>query len=265
MEQGGLQLKGVKAFENDQTLKVTVITAVYNGGLYIGQTIKSILEQTYPNIEYIIIDGGSTDNTLDIIRKHDDRISYWISEPDTGIYDAWNKAIPLASGDWISFVGADDILLPNTVQHFVNHIAQSKIPHIEFVSAKVQLVDPVLKPIRIKGAPWSWPRFRRFMDIGHVGAFHKATLFEKYGLFDTSFRIAADYEFLLRPRDKLAASYMDEVTVLMRVGGFSNNNVHVFQEAYKAKVYTAGRGSTISRFEYIIAVTKFYIRKLLIY
>lgn len=263
MKEGGYRIQGLNAFDDDFLPKVTVVTAVYNGEQYLEQTIKSVLQQTYNNIEYIIIDGDSTDNTLSCIQKYNDRIAYWLSEPDTGIYDAWNKAVSLANGDWIAFVGADDILLPQAVQLYINHIKQMNNPLLEFVSAKVQLVNSSLKPLEIKGAPWSWQRFRKFMDVGHVGALHKASLFKKHGLFDISFRIAADYEFLLRPREKLIASYLDEVTVLMRVGGSSQSNIKVFKEAYNAKVHTGGRNSSISKIEYMVALSKFYIKKLL--
>lgn len=131
------------------------------------------------------------------------------------------------------------------------------------MSAKVQLVKPDLTPLEIKGSPWLWHRFKKFMDIGHVGAFHNVSLFKKYGLFETGFKIAADYEFLLRPKEKLVALYLDEVTVLMRIGGFSHSNIKVFKEAYKAKVYTGGRSSSISKVEYLVALSKFYLKKLL--
>lgn len=128
MKEGGFRLKGVKAFEDVHPIKVTIVTAVYNGELYLEQTIKSVLDQTYDNIEYIIIDGDSTDDTLSIIKKYDEKIAYWISEPDAGIYDAWNKAISLTTGNWIAFVGADDILLPHTVQLYVDYILGNNNP-----------------------------------------------------------------------------------------------------------------------------------------
>ena len=90
--------------------RISIITVVYNGASTLEQTILSVLKQTYSRIEYIIIDGGSKDGTVDIIKKYQDRIAYWVSEPDEGIYDAMNKGIRHASGDWIYFLGADDIL-----------------------------------------------------------------------------------------------------------------------------------------------------------
>ena len=92
-------------------LKISIVTVSYNAAETIEQTISSVVNQTYENIEYIIIDGGSTDGTVDIIRKYEDRIAYWVSEPDKGIYDAKNKGIDAATGDYIYFLGADDILL----------------------------------------------------------------------------------------------------------------------------------------------------------
>lgn len=100
---------------NQKYPKVTLITVTYNAEKYLEQTIKSILEQDYSNIEYIIIDGGSNDSTIDIIKKYEQKISYWISEPDNGIYDAMNKGIDLSTGKWINFMNAGDIFTDNTI------------------------------------------------------------------------------------------------------------------------------------------------------
>ena len=93
--------------------KVTIITAVYNGAAYIKRAIDSIAEQTYDNIEYIVVDGGSTDGTVDILRQHSNVVTRFISEPDKGIYDAMNKGVKMATGDWIYFLGCDDYLYPD--------------------------------------------------------------------------------------------------------------------------------------------------------
>jgi glycosyltransferase involved in cell wall biosynthesis len=115
MQSGGLRTKGIiKQSLPDQPL-ITVVTVVRNGEKTLEETILSVINQTYQNVEYIIVDGTSTDGTLDIIRKYEERIDYWMSEPDAGIYDAMNKSLELAHGEWILFMGSDDVFYSNTV------------------------------------------------------------------------------------------------------------------------------------------------------
>lgn len=215
---------------------VTVITAVYNGELYISQTIESVLSQSYGNIQYIIIDGNSTDNTMNIISNYKTSNLLLISETDDGIYDAWNKGLKLAKGKWISFVGGDDILLSGAIQSYVDHINDSK-EELEFVSSKIELVDNNLNHINYFGEEWNWDRFKKNMITGHVGTFHSKELFMKYGYFDKTYRISGDYEFLLRAKENLKASFFDKVTVKMRSDGISNRLLSkAINETYNAKV-----------------------------
>jgi glycosyltransferase involved in cell wall biosynthesis len=112
--EGGLRTRGRFKKEHDGSPLVTVVTVVYNGAEHLERTIRSIINQSYNNIEYIIIDGGSTDGTVDIIKKYDQTVDYWVSEPDNGIYDAMNKGVSLACGDWINFMNAGDIFSDET-------------------------------------------------------------------------------------------------------------------------------------------------------
>lgn len=109
--EGGLRSKGYFKINFDDKPLITVITVVFNGEKYLEETIQSVINQTYDNVEYIIIDGGSVDGTLEVIRKYEEAIDYWVSEPDMGIYDAMNKGVKLASGDWLLFLGSDDLLI----------------------------------------------------------------------------------------------------------------------------------------------------------
>lgn len=108
--EGGLRIQGYFKRNLPDKPLLTVITAVFNGAQHLEETILSVIGQTYDNVEYIIIDGGSTDGTLDIIHQYDDAIDYWISEKDSGVYDAWNKGIKISTASWILFIGSDDYI-----------------------------------------------------------------------------------------------------------------------------------------------------------
>lgn len=181
------------------TPKITIITVSYNCVDTIEKTILSIINQTYSNIEYIIIDGASTDGTVDIIKKYQDRITYWVSEPDNGIYDAWNKGLYNSSGEWISFLGADDILMDNCIEKYALEILKND-KTINYISSKISKVKKDLSPIDIRGKKWD-SDMKRYCYIAYVGSLHHKSLFQQKGNFDTSFKITGDYDFLLRCYD----------------------------------------------------------------
>lgn len=115
-DEGGLRTKGYFKQSYSNKPLISIITVVYNGEKYLEETFQSVLKQTYDNVEYIIIDGGSTDGTLDIIRKYEDQIDYWVSEPDKGMYNALNKGFACSLGDYLGWINADDTLFPNALQ-----------------------------------------------------------------------------------------------------------------------------------------------------
>lgn len=208
---------------------ISIITVVYNGEKYLEQTIQSVLNQTYPNIEYIIIDGRSTDCSVEIIRKYSNRLAYWVSEPDGGIYDAWNKALFYTKGEWICFIGADDYFWqPTTILDMLPHLHLAQQQDIRYVyGAMAHLHAETGKVFEIfDEVTWekSKPRFRYLMNIIHCGAFHNRKLFEEHGKFDPSFKIAGDYEFLLREfknGNRDALSVKEVIVVGARNGGIS--------------------------------------------
>lgn len=221
---------------------ISVIVAVYNGARTLQRCIDSVSDQTYPNIELIIIDGGSTDGTIDILMANNDKIAYWKSEPDNGIYNAWNKALDHTSGDWICFLGSDDYLWKNSVfEEIVPHLIRAESQGIRMVYGQVARVTPRNKISCIDGYPWenTW-RSIIINGIGtftHQGMFHHRSLFELYGRFDESFKIAGDYELLIRVfKDDRNAIFVDGLIVTgMQVGGITSHCRDLVREYARAR------------------------------
>lgn len=214
---------------NNNLPLITVITAVYNGEKYLEESIRSVIDQSYPNIQYILIDGGSTDNTISIVKKYSDRIAHWVSEPDKGIYDAWNKGLRSAKGDWVCFIGADDYFLTlDTLATAATFLKSIDTEQKKYVYGKIhQVLADKSAVIEVLGTDWQYCRkqFSKEMTLAHCGSFHHCTLFKEYGNFNTNFKIAGDYEFLLRAygKNRDFAYHVDLPVVGMRTGGISGN------------------------------------------
>ncbi len=237
---------------------ITIITSVLNGVKILEKTIQSITKQTYPNIEYIIIDGGSTDGTLDIIKKYNDVVDYWVSEPDKGIYDAWNKGINVFMGDYAAFLGSGDVFFNDAIQLYVDYIWTNSA--VDYISSKVELYNKK-KILRICGSKWEWNKFKKFMNVAHVGSLHRRKLFLNTGLFNTAYKIAGDYEFLMRSGNNLITGFVDEVTARIDINGVSLNNYNVFLETARLKIIFTNRNKLIIYFETTIAILKAFLRK----
>ncbi len=178
--------------------KISVITIVKNGRQFIEQTIVSVLGQSYENVEYIVIDGGSTDGTVDIIRSHELRLTKWLSEPDKGIADAFNKGLALATGDYVMFLNADDALATrDIVAAVVQKIIQHNFPTLIYGDYDVLSRDAGAFLYRgsVKIAPGG---MLRGQVLPHPCLFARRSSFDRYGNFDPSFKIAMDYEWMLR-------------------------------------------------------------------
>ncbi len=212
---------------------VSVITSVLNAGRDLEDTFKSMPNWGYNNIEYIVIDGASSDSTRDVLFDYRSCISKIVSESDTGIYDAWNKGLKLATGDYIAFLGAGDYYLNSGLSKLVSRALINS--EADFISSRIAVYHDSGEII-IEGAPWKWSNFRRYMNVDHPGALHSRRLFDLYGIFDESFKIAGDYEFLLRAGEKLNADFISDVTLKMRAGGVSQVGVAVFKEVERAKI-----------------------------
>ena len=251
--QGGKRLRGVLAENRADCPLVSVITVVFNGRSYLEGCLESVLHQDYPNLEHIVVDGGSADGTLDILHRYEDRIAFWKSEPDHGIYDAWNKGLREARGEWICFLGVDDEFLPGAVSAYMT--LANRHPEADYLSSQVRWVHPSGYE-RTIGGPWTWQQFSRYMCTAHVGSMHRRRLYDRLGSYDTSYRIVADYELLLRAREGLNAAYTPVTTVMMRAGGISDSTVALEEQA-RAKTSTGGRNAILAAIEFRIAKVKF--------
>lgn len=248
---------------------LSVVTVCYNSERTIEATIKSILNQTYINFEYIIVDGNSSDNTVKLITSFEDKfkekgISFsWISEKDTGIYNAFNKGINLSKTDWVSFLGADDCYTIDALEIYSNVILNIN-SNVDFVFSNVEVINQKGEVIKKINNKWYWSKFKRYMDIAHVGAFHYKKYFLKHGFFNESFKISGDYELLLRAKSNLKTIKIEETTAKMSNGGVSNNQVILaFNETFKAKYTTANIGVFTCLLDYIIAIIKIYSKNVL--
>ncbi|MDP3105024.1 MAG: glycosyltransferase family 2 protein, partial [Candidatus Methanoperedens sp.] len=218
------------------------IVAVYNGAETLQRCIDSVSGQTYPNKELIIIDGGSTDGTIEIIKSNQDKIAYWKSEPDNGIYNAWNKALGQSKGDWICFLGSDDYLWKGSVfEEMIPHMIKAESQGIRMVYGQVARVTEDDEISCIDGFSWENTWRSIIIDgIGtftHQGMFHHRTLFELYGTFDESFKIAGDYELLIRAfKEGGNAIFVDGLIVTgMQVGGITANCITLVKENARAR------------------------------
>lgn len=183
----------------DNSPKFTIITITFNAARWLERTVVSILSQSYPNIEYLIIDGGSKDGTVDIIKQYAPGIAYWVSEPDKGLYDAMNKGLKQATGDYVWFINAGDTLQSAaTVQRIAMKIGKrSSLPDV--IYGETSIVDAEGKPLgmrRLKAPKQlSWKSFRMGMLVCHQSFIAKRTIAPEY---DLHYRLSADYDWCIR-------------------------------------------------------------------
>lgn len=221
--------------------RITVIIAVRNGARTLQAALDSVFGQTYDGVELVVMDGASTDGTPAILERNAARIAFWASEPDRGIFDAWNKALGHATGDWILFLGADDRLhAPDVMANVADALATDAGAHrVAFGDLDRYLSNGVVSYRRHR--PWDAPRRRRFrrgVMIPHPSTFHHRSLFELHGRFDDSFAIAGDFEFLLRELLDHDPLYIPVVITVMGAGGVSERpgmRSVVAREVYRAR------------------------------
>ena len=209
-------------------MKISIITSVYNNKATIKEAIDSVLNQTYNNIEYIIVDGASSDGTVEIIKCYQDRITTFISEKDRGIYDGLNKGINVATGDVIAFLHSDDLYYANDIiQNIVNiFMNNSSIDGVygDLIYTQKEDTSKVLRYWKSKD--FEEGLLEKGWMPAHPTLFLKRNVYEKYGDFDLDFKIAADYDFMLRVLSAgIKVKYIPRVLYKMRVGGESNKSI----------------------------------------
>lgn len=226
-------------------MKISLITVTYNSGKTLACTLESVLSQSYPNVEYILVDGASKDDTVSIIKEYEPKFEgrmKWISEPDKGLYDAMNKGIRMASGDVIGILNSDDFFTSNDVlQQVANAFEANK--DLDALYGDVHFVHPdnLNKCVRY----YSSKIFKRgLMKIGfmpaHPSFYLKKERFEQYGVYKTDYKIAADFEFLLRViyKNNIRTQYLPMDMVTMRTGGASTSGLeshkHIMKEHLRA-------------------------------
>lgn len=267
---GGVCVGGLRTNGGANNLKplITIITSTYNAAEQLPTTIASIRNQRFQQVEWIVIDGASSDGTVELLKKNQDVIDCWLSEPDRGIYDAWNKALPLIRGGWVLFLGAGDTLADRTSLQLFAEVLSNQPENVVVVYGKVALVDFASnKVLEVVGEPWEllagkWNTARLALPC-HQGVFHRASVYldETY---DDSYKVAADGKLLMRLLVKGGDfNYHPALVANMVQDGVSShpaNLINCFEEFARS---SRECGLIVPRGHYSFAVTKIYVKSCL--
>jgi|SRR5882672_1505144 len=247
--------------------RITIIVASFNRAPTLQRCIDCVARQTYASRELVVIDGGSTDGSVEILRANRGKIDHWLSEPDRGIYHAWNKGLAFATGDWICFLGADDYLHdPLALQRMSAHLAA--VPSAQrVVYGRVIVVDANGAEITQLGMSWGRAR-RSFMRgtscLPTPGVMFRRGLFQEHGLFDESFRVAGDYEFLLRELKTSDPRYVAEIALTdMQYGGISSRPESTLVSLREMRAARVKHGLPAFNFHYFAALLRVRLRLIL--
>jgi glycosyltransferase involved in cell wall biosynthesis len=222
--QGGIRCHSIIKERTDVKPLVSIITAVYNGNAAIEKTIKSVVNQNYPNFEYLVIDGGSTDGTVETLKKYNNVIDYWVSEPDKGVYDALNKGIDLAKGEWLYFLGADDRLADEDVLSFIfSKPPKSKMLYGNVVWGKTgRIYDGKFSKMKLC-----------YKNICHQAIFYHRDLFRILGKFELNYPFWADYLFNMQAfaAKEVKPIFVNKIVAVYSIEGISSRTAdHVFEK-----------------------------------
>lgn len=199
--------------------RLSIILATYNAAGTLASCLRSLAEQTFRDWQLIVVDGGSNDGTIAIIESHSAMVAYWHSRPDKGIYDAWNAALDHACGEYVCFIGADDAWSnPQSLQRIFSHVGEGEY---DLVSSQGVLMEGDSGQGHVFGQGWNYRRIEKRIGVCHPGLLHRRDLFDRFGRFDSTLRIVADYEFLLRLPKDIRTTHLDAPTIDIGAGGIS--------------------------------------------
>lgn len=220
---------------------ISIITVVYNGEKFLEQTIQSVISQTYNNIEYIIIDGGSTDGTVDIIKKYEKHLAYWVSEKDEGIYDAMNKGLKVATGKYVAFINADDWYAENVLEVVAKYMQKSQA---DFIAGKIKIIDENMGTSVVRKS--NFDEYGK--NIHHQASFIKTDLIRAKP-FNTKYRLAADRDMIIRVlKQEVSTLFIDVVISNFREGGAGSDLIKYQRELFDSNRRNIGLLFALKRF-----------------
>jgi hypothetical protein len=201
----------------------SVVIAVKDGARTLQRCLESVYAQRRVRVEVLVVDANSQDGTAAILRANEARLAFCVSEPDAGLYAAWNKALPRSRGAWLCFLGCDDVFHDDLALHDLVHSPAARGMTARLVYGKLNLVTPGGAVAQTVGRSWRETRdeFLSGFMIPHPATLHHRSLFDAHGSFDESYRVAGDYEFVLRELKQAPAEFVDRIAVDMRMGGRS--------------------------------------------
>jgi glycosyltransferase involved in cell wall biosynthesis len=250
-------------------MKISVITVVLNNKSYLEDCINSVVRQNYNNVEYIVIDGGSTDGTIDIIRKNEEYITTWISESDLGMYDAMNKGITLASGEVMGILNSDDVYYDaHVLEDVASVMRDSKIDacYSDLVYVDTRNLNKVVRYWRSRR--FETGLFKKGWVPAHPTLFIRKQVYDQYGVFDLKYKLAADFELMVRFLEyyRIRVAYIPKIFVKMRTGGATNKsisnivkqNFEIFQACKKNDMKISSLSFLMNKF--ITRLHQFYFK-----
>ena len=239
--------------------KISIVTITYNSGATLEETILSVIGQDYKNLEYLIIDGGSTDNTLEIVERYRERIDIVVSEPDKGISDAFNKGISRATGEIVVIINSDDILLPGAL----TKIAQAYSPKTDVYSGLMYFWNDKTDEKILYRPDLTFERLKLQYSVVHQGRFIRRDAYERFGGFQVELKYMMDIDLLCRMYQRGARfQLVDAPLALFRMGGATNNSIYKKKEDYRLFVKNFGGSEWDFRWIWLQAVVKYHLIQL---